>query len=65
VEKDQWVAFKQALNQYNAHNTAAVKNEEAIGISFNKVLQHLQKLNRYRQTKATSFSPVQSQMVAE
>jgi Four helix bundle sensory module for signal transduction len=46
AEKEQWVAFKQALNQYNTLNTAAIKNEEVISNSFNKVLQYLQALSR-------------------
>jgi len=64
AEKEQWIAFKQALKQYDTLNNAAIKNEEAISNSFDKVLSTCTDLAGYRQMKATSFSPVQSRMLA-
>jgi hypothetical protein len=55
AEKEQWIGFKQALDEYNIFNNAAEKNQEAISNSFKKVIRSLEALSHIQASEGNQL----------
>ena len=55
AEKEQWILFKEELQQYNALISASVKNEKTVTTSFNKVTQCLNALSEIQAKEGSNL----------